>query len=581
MAKEEEKAAKEAEKAAEEAKAKAMQAALDEENRKKREEERQRREAAKRAADEEKARKEEDKRKRQQEEKDRELERERKKKEKEERVKKEREARERKAKEERARQAKEREEKAEKERLEKEERLNREKEEKEAKEKERIAAQRAASAKNPVRLNATASSSSSSLSTSKSNPPPAVSPPALHRTPNTSAGSTVNGTPKKAGSSKQAVSAPGGAPPGVVGQLARSLSQPGQGSQPPQQPPNLPRPLPPINVPSHLPPQQPTVMYGHPPQAPVMIPPAMSPRVGSFPPIQYPYGNHNMQHPPGTPITQPTIPQSFNAGPSFDPAASFTRSMSIPPIGIPLTRGGSGGLTPIGPPKPKTPLTVTSSAPSMLAPGSNRRSSAVLNPDSAAVASTSSPVVGSGPGPITRPLAPIARPMTGNAATSGDGTTSSGSGSPNRRSPSPKGVLGSSALAADDDEVVMTGPTRRVGNAGHIGIGVSLAPVQTWGPASPRGPGAISPWVTPGGSNFSPSAVRTAAPIGSNNGLHVPPVGPSGITPSIGTESLWASTPSTLNDAWHPQNATGFFHAAGQQFAVNHSNASSAPHASS
>ena len=54
------------------------------------------------------------------------------------------------------------------------------------------------------------------------------------------------------------------------------------------------------------------------------------------------------------------------------------------------------------------------------------------------------------PGPITRPITPIARPTAGG----GNGDASSSSGSPNGRSPSPPRVLGSSALAADDDEVV-------------------------------------------------------------------------------------------------------------------------------
>ena len=604
LAKDEERAAKEAEKAAEEAKAKARQTAIDEENRKKREDERQRREAAKRAADEEKARKDEEKRKKHQEERERELEREKKKRDKEEREKKEREDKERKAKEERARLAKEREEKVEKERIEKEkregkerlereEKLKKEKEEKaerEAKEKDRVAAQKAAAAINvartPVRVNMASSSSSSSSSTpTKQNLPP--TPPALQRTPNSSGSSAVNGIPpsRKASNGKLGPSPT----PGVVGQTSRSQPQQPQGIQPPpQQLPNLPRTplvsLAPVNaqqIPPHLPPQQPGMVYGHLSQGPVLMPPALSPRVGTFPPMHYPYGNPNMQHPPGTPLTPSTVSQGFNGGPSFDPM--FNRSMTMPSI---ITRGSVGlppssnPPTPIGPPKTKPPLATTSTpGPSMLAPGAGRRGSAILNASVLNDSPVASPIIGAGLGPITRPMAPIARPTTA----ANDGTTSSGSGSPNRRSPSPKGTLGSSALAADDDGVVQTISPRRVGSKAPIGIGISLGtPLQSWGPASPRS--ALSPW---GASNFPPSSARV--PPGPNSVMHIPvgahqnaasPVAPS----SVGTESMWANAPASatsLNDAWHLQNAGPFFHGPNQFLNRHNVAASSAPHTGS
>jgi len=136
----------------------------------------------------------------------------------------------------------------------------------------------------------------------------------------------------------------------------------------------------------------------------------------------------------------------------------------------------------------------------MLAPGANRRSSIV------------------DPGPITRPLAPIARPTTGD--------TGSGSASPVRRSPSPKGVLGSSALAADDDEVV-SAAGRRLMTGGQIWGGApsprtSVDVRVPWGPPapgfpapthSPRPPAGGSPWTTPHPdwhpSNFFPTPFVT------------------------------------------------------------------------
>lgn len=509
-------------------------------------------------------------------------------------MKKEREEKERKAKEEReARLAKEREERAERERIEKEKREERERIEKEkrlAKEKEEkaekeakeakekaIAQQRAAALAQaqaqaqanavkppPIRPNATASSSSNTAVPviSKVN----VTPVAIPVTPRSPNSVTTNGTaPKKVINNSKHIPAPAlpNPPPGVGGQGNRPHHPPQQLQQPPQQmqsQPNMPRPhhppLTPIgaqHLPSHLPPPpQSSMMFNH-PQGPVMIPPpALSPRVGAFPSMQFPYGGPNMQHhSPGTPLAPP---RGFN-GPAFDP--NFNRGMNMG-IGIPIGNIPAATPSPIGPPKAKAPLPSTSApGPSMLAPGQGRRPS-ILSAESS----------GPGPGPITRP-APIARPTASNV-----GETASNGSSPSRRSPSPKGILGSSALAADDDEVV----SRRVGNTAPIGIGIGMGGVggslpnnPIWNAASPRAP--IAPIATPWGG-FSPSQARPIpTSIGSNN--HLPTF--QSPVPPIGGGSMWTNSPATNGDNWHPQG-NGFFPPGGY---MNPNAAASAPHAGS
>ncbi|KAF6750451.1 hypothetical protein DFP72DRAFT_1072459 [Ephemerocybe angulata] len=191
---------------------------------------------------------------------------------------------------------------------------------------------------------------------------------------------------------------------------------------PPQQQPSPLRPPHPHmhlpHLPPHLPPQQ--LFQG----GQMMVPPsAMSPRMPNYGPV------------PPYPFVPAGMARGFPPGPPFDPS-TFNRGP--PPHGVGLNVNNS----PIGPPsKPKTPLapTPSTSLPSpMLAPGAGRRGSVPLETTS-------------NPGPITRPT-PIARPTT--TTTNGE-AGGSGTGSPVRRSPSPK-VLGSSALAADDDEVVST-----------------------------------------------------------------------------------------------------------------------------
>lgn len=478
MAKEEEKAQRAAEKAAEEAALKAKQTAIEDEQRKRREEERARREAERKAREEEKQRKDEERRKRLAEEKEREAEREKKRKEKEEKAKaerREREEKERRAREER--EAKAAQEKAaaaaKREQMEKE---KKEKDEKERKEKEEKAEKAEKEAKERLAQHQQQRSVSSSSKLPRAPPSPrdatGSGSSSNQRTP------SINGANgKKIMSKPPPVSAPT-AGPSQAQPLHPQRSQ--QHSRQPVQSSLPPTPITPL-ISQHLPSQPPMFNLG----PPGIIPPgsAISPRIPFVPP---PYGfpaGPSMQPSPTSPLAPSAIPRNYGMGgpaPPFDPP--FPR---VAPIVTPA---------PIAPP-PKTPL-----PPSSLAPGANRRASV---PD---------------PGPITRPIAPIARPSE---------PSGSGSGSPVRRSPSPKGVLGSSALAADDDEVV-SAPSRRTGSVGTVG--------QGWGPASPRG--AIGensvrpPWGAPG----------PPGPLAP---------GPSGFGSPRPIGGLWGSP---ANPEWHPSN---------------------------
>jgi hypothetical protein len=163
-------------------------------------------------------------------------------------------------------------------------------------------------------------------------------------------------------------------------------------------------------------------------------------------------------HPP-PPLAPSAVPRNFGVAPQYDP--SF-RAM-----------GPGPATSPIGPPS-KAPQQSLNSAP---APPGKRAS------------------IGD-PGPVARPIAPIARP-TGEAP-------GSGSGSPIRRSPSPKGILGSSALSPDDDEVIAP-PTRRV-NPAAVG--------QGWGNPSPRS--AIGENRTPWGAPAAPNFTSPRPPVGNS-----------------------------------------------------------------
>jgi hypothetical protein len=200
---------------------------------------------------------------------------------------------------------------------------------------------------------------------------------------------------------------------------------------------------------------------------PGMMPPqGMSPRVPYAP--GPPFGvfgpGPSMQQGPPPPLAPSAVPRNFGTGPPYDPGF---RAMGGPPA------------APIGPPSkaPQQQNQAITTSP-MLPPGTNKRASL------------------GDPGPVARPIAPIARP-TGEAP-------GSGSGSPNRRSPSPKGILGSSALSPDDDEVIAP-PTRRV-NPAAVG--------QGWGNPSPRS--AIGENRAPWGAPAAPGFTSPRPPVGNS-----------------------------------------------------------------
>lgn len=567
-AKDEEKARLAAEKAAEDAALKEKQARIEEEQRKKKEEERQRREAARKAQEEEKQKKEEERRKRIAEEKEREAERERKKKEKEEKLKAERrekEEKERKAKEDReAKVAADRAEKArrEKEQREKEEeekeklaKLAKEKEEKEkaereAKERERVVLQQqqqqriAASKANrtgvpavaavglpsPPRVNtiATASSSLASLSQQQSSQqrqlPTSPVPKKILNKPSSIAQST----------SQQSVS--NSARNVGQRQLSESLTQPSTPIT--SQPQGLGLTGSMLHVPPSSRPSLPNIgVYANtagPATAPI-IPPTMSPRtpytpvpIGTFSSYaSVPSSLHSI--PSHSALAPSAIPRSFGntAGgqQSFDQTYARNLAPSLPPA-------------PIGPP---SKVNVLSSPTIGMGPGVGppvRRSSVIADP-----------------GPIGRPIAPIARPSGSGSGdttvgTTGSGSSRSGATSPIRRSPSPK-VLGSSALAADDDEVVTVQNGRRGGHG--------LAPGS--------GPGSIGAPVGQGlGWHSSRPSVNIGAPWGNINSTPVPGGGFGSPRPgSTAPGSLWGSS-NPLSADWHhpaPGAPSSFF---GSQF---------------
>lgn len=248
------------------------------------------------------------------------------------------------------------------------------------------------------------------------------------------------------------------------------------------------------------------------------------------------------QHHPGQPGLAPSaLPRNFTAGsgPPFD--QSFNRG---PPV------------SPIGPPPKAKPSSLSSSpsAPTILSlvPGQGRRGSLLLTGD---------------PGPIGRPvLAPIARPSV-SGPSNGTGEGSSGPGSPIRRSPSPKGVLGSSALVEDGDEVVKVPTSRRSGTAPMpIGTGVNMGigpigPGGGWGPASPRSAvgGDRAPWGAPPG--FPRGPIGPPPPVGPLNNQHLPhsPI-----------QGLWGSAGSGSGaQEWHPPPGGYFGPNTGQYAGLN------------
>jgi hypothetical protein len=439
-----------AEKAAEQAAEKAKQDALEEEQRKKREEERFRREAQRKAQEEEKQKKEdEQRRKRIIEEKEREAEKERKRNEREEKAKTEKREKERERRAREEREAKIAAEKAtaaaakrEQEKEEREKKLSREREakaEQEARERT-IAAQQPQQPQPPQQQRTVTTKSKPPSSPTPVSVPPSNSSP---RTP------TANGAPKKILNKSLPVPAPPAppvpAPPAPV-QATRqqprppavmTSSQPAA-SVPPQVPPHI---SPPMNQ-----------VYGQ--GTGMLSPSAISPRL--------PYSPTQAFH-PGAPIQQvvsATLPRNFgNSAPPFDP--SFGR--------------GHAPTAPIAPPSKAVQIPMASPA-AVQPAGPSRRASA---------------------GPVARPIVPIA-PIPPIARPTAE-PPSSGSASP-RRSPSPKGILGSSALIADEDEVITPIGRRTVpGTVGVVGEnwstgnshGMAEHSRTPWGPPAP--PGIISP----------------------------------------------------------------------------------------
>ena len=510
MAREGEKAARAAEKAAEEAALKEKQRLLEEEQKRRKEEERTRREAARKAAEEEKQRREEEKRKRIAEEKEREAERERKRREREERQKAERrekEERERKVKEEReAKAAAERVKREQQEKEDREKRIAKEKEDKEREAKEKEKGRQAAQQR--------------SQSVAKSRPTP-TSPR------NNSIASATSTTPIL----------------GTVKKLAKQQSAPSYGAVPVRQqtsrqsitalsPAQAPAPVS-VPAPAAEPVAVPSTAHPITPITPQLPQAQATPQQHTSPTTQSPstplYSSPNPN--PGLPTPAVSPRANFVPGPPVQPFASYNGIHHVPtsivPMGIPppIQRpfgvpqptpfdGGFGrGLAPaaqIGPPKVTLPSSLVTPAAGMLpqvAPMAVRRPSAAA----------------ADPGPITRPIAPIARPSTAaetNASGSGSGATS-----PSRRSPSPKGILGSAALAAEDDEVV-----ERPGRRGAVLTG------QSW--HSPRNS------VIGAGAGAWPSG-----PVGT---IGVPPPTPSFSSPRPPSAGAMWTINTGMDPAWVP-----------------------------
>ncbi|THH33340.1 hypothetical protein EUX98_g820 [Antrodiella citrinella] len=488
MAKDTEKAARAAEKAAEEATIKAKQLAQEEENRKRREEDRARREAQRKAQEEDRLRKEEERRKRQAEEKERQAELDRKRKEKEDKAKadrKEREERERKVREER--EAKEKAEKAaaaatrrEREQQEKEERerkLAKEKEEKEKADKERAEKEKAEKeARERQQQQQQQQRAAARAARAPTSPRNASASGSTTRSPGTI-------TPSKKNPSKPAAIA---LQPPTMPQPTRApipLVRPSVVTQSQPATPVIPQ------MPAHFGQAPSTPMYS--PIAGINASSAMSPRLNFAPAGPY-TGNFvaGSSMPSGPPPLAPSaLPRTFGANGPFEPA--FGRNTTP--------------LAPIAPPSKILQHSNSLPSPTQAITGGRRAS---VND----------------PGPITRPVAPIARPA---------GDSGSGSTSPSRRSPSPKGFLGSSALAADDDEVIPSQPRRVVAPGAAVGWGASSPRSNgpdmrvPWGPAAP--PPGVSPRLpwgasAPGpGPEWHPSPPFFGGPFSNHNSSPPPP----------------------------------------------------------
>jgi hypothetical protein len=428
--------------------------------------------------EEERQRKEEERRKRIAEEKEREAERERKRREKEEKAKlerREREERERRVREEKeAKLAAERAaRKEQQEREERERKLAKEREEKERAEREKAEKEKAE--KDRLEKEKADKEARDRLQAQQRAAAKATRPPTSPRNA-TASGSTQRSSSNPSPSTKKNAGKP--LPPAAAAAAAAPVVQPlRQQSQPrPQlmttsQPLHIPQPLTP-QLPQHIP--SPLTPMFSPPQG-ILSPPAMSPRVQYVPPgpfgASFPPNPSIPQIPPA--LAPSAVPRGFGTGPPFDPG--FSRGLAPP--------------APIAPPSKaaQNPL----ASPTQLAPRPPGRRPSMVDL-----------------GPIGRPVPPIAPPPIAPIARPPGEPGGSGSTSPSRRSPSPKGVLGSSALAADDDEIV-TAPVRRTVPPGAVG----------WGPstASPRssGPDMRAPWAASGtASGYSQRPPLWNAPSG-------------------------------------------------------------------
>ena len=294
--------------------------------------------------------------------------------------------------------------------------------------------------------------------------------------------------------------------------------------------------------------------------------PTMSPRA-TFPPAHglSPFGSFVPQIPQA--LGPSPMTRGFPSGPPFD--TGFPR--------------GLGPAAPIGPPK-MGGLTASMTSP-VIAPGS---AAGTIQPPRRMSSAADPGPIGRPVGPIgpIGPIAPIARP-TANGDASGSGTgghssSNSGNASPIRRNESPKGVLGSSALAADDDEVV-TAPSRR--NMPPAPVGVASG--ASW--HSPRNSIAVppSPWgATPPSQGFSPSrgGMGAGAAVGGlgmgTGGLWSQPfpAGPASANPlGVGAAN---GAGAGLGD-WHPHQHPGSQFFGGPPFMhPNQSTVTPPPHAS-
>ncbi|KAF9074338.1 hypothetical protein BDP27DRAFT_184283 [Rhodocollybia butyracea] len=335
----------------------------------------------------------------------------------------------------------------------------------------------------------------------------------------------------------------------------------------------------------------------HPPYNPAQFgfPPSMHGHAGpSGPPPHGPNAHPHNHGPGGHGLAPSALPRSFtggghNNGPSlYDPATNFSR-VGLGERVVPGAPGERSAPAPIGPPQKLTSLPsnsntnigagpssalVTGSSP--IAPNPPRRMSVALGPiGSGAPITPVTPIA-----PIGPPIAPIARPsnsastVTSESIGAGPSTSISTSvpssssnspirRSPARRSPSPKRVLGSKALAAEDDEVVPVskGVRRGVGlggRSGSVSQGINISSMG-WGPNSPQRSAPVGgmpigvPIGTPmsSGGPWGPPHLSPVGPVGM--GFHVGPGamnGPSGFGPPR-SAGLWGNS---LGNAEWPQS---------------------------